>query len=98
MGNSRRIRLRFLVALGVCVVIPQIELAAGPVGVDLAQIDSWRIVVSGDAIPSEAYAAEEFQNWIEKATGHKLQIVKSAKLSCLRARRIIRNWSSLSRI
>ena len=32
-------------------------------GVDLATMQGWDIVVSADAIPSEKYAAEEFQNF-----------------------------------
>ena len=47
-------------------------------GVDLAAMDDWDIVVAQDAIPSERYAAEEFQQFFEQATGSKLPIVSKA--------------------
>ena len=46
-----------------------------PVGVDLAQLNGWNIVVADDAIPSEIYAAEEFQKFFRQASGLKLPIV-----------------------
>ena len=51
--------------------------AAVPQGVNLASLEGWDIVICEEAIPSEVYAAEEFQNHVAKATGHKLPIVKS---------------------
>ena len=44
-------------------------------GVDLAQLGGWDIVVADDAIPSEKYAAEEFQKLFSQASGVKLPIV-----------------------
>ncbi len=35
--------------------------AKSPEGVDLAELKGWNIVVADDAIASEIYAAEEFQ-------------------------------------
>ncbi|MCP4639334.1 MAG: DUF4838 domain-containing protein, partial [bacterium] len=46
-----------------------------PEGVDLAAIDGWDIVVSQEASPSEAYAAEQFQALFEQAGGGRLAIV-----------------------
>ena len=51
--------------------------AAVPQGVDLAALEGWDIVVAEDAIPSEVYAAEEFQQHVAKATGVTLPIVKT---------------------
>ena len=44
-------------------------------GVDLARLDGWNIVVADDAIASEVYAAEEFQEFFRQASGVKLPIV-----------------------
>jgi len=44
-------------------------------GVNLARLDDWNIVVADDAIPSEIYAAEEFQEFFLQASGLKLPIV-----------------------
>lgn len=43
--------------------------------IDLARLQGWSIVVAPDAIPSEKYAAEEFQRLYEQASGIKLPIV-----------------------
>ena len=40
----------------------QATAATGPVGVNLAAMHNWDIVVSPDAIASEFYAAEEFRD------------------------------------
>ena len=53
------------------------SLGAPPQGVDLAALDGWDIVIAKDAIPSELYAAEEFQTHVEGATGHRLPMVNS---------------------
>ena len=47
-----------------------------PTGGDLAisTIQDWRITVSDDATASEQYAAEEFQNWFNQATGLTLPV------------------------
>ena len=44
-------------------------------GVNLAALDGWDIVVSQEASPSEAYAAEQFQAFFEQAGGGRLAIV-----------------------
>jgi hypothetical protein len=46
-------------------------------GVDLAHLSEWNIVVAQDAIPSEQYAAQELQTFLEKATGTNLQITNA---------------------
>ena len=46
-------------------------------GVNLAAMQGWDIVVSADAIPSEKYAAEEFQEFFAEASGIRLSIVTS---------------------
>ena len=43
--------------------------------VTVESLRTWRIVVSQNAIPSERYAAEEFQTLFEQATGVRLPIV-----------------------
>jgi hypothetical protein len=48
----------------------------GSRGVDLAALKGWDIVVSQDAIPSEAYAAEEFRDHYQRASGITLPIVQ----------------------
>ncbi len=50
---------------------------AGP-GVNLAALTGWDIVVAEDALPSEVYAAEEFQRLAAEATGVRLEIVRKA--------------------
>jgi len=44
-------------------------------GVDLTALAEWDIVVAPDAIPSEVYAAEEFQSYLAQATGSQRPIV-----------------------
>ncbi len=46
-------------------------------GVDLAKLSGWDIVVPADALPSEAYAAEEFRSIFAQATGIDLPVVAS---------------------
>ena len=48
-----------------------------PTGGDLAisAIQDWCITVSDDASAAEKYAAEEFQNWFNQATGLTLRLV-----------------------
>jgi len=50
---------------------------AVPQGVDLASLKGWDIVVGEDALPSEYYAAEEFQSHFARAGGGNLAIVKT---------------------
>ncbi len=52
-------------------------MASAKQAVDLAAIQGWNIVMSEGAIPSEAYAAEEFQNLFEQASGVELPIVST---------------------
>ena len=57
-----------------------LSLTACSYGVDpvnLADLDGWDIVVAEDAIPSENYAAEEFQTFFAQASGLKLPIVSA---------------------
>jgi len=44
-------------------------------GIDLSQLQGWDIVVGESAIPSERYAASEFQEHLFEATGKRLPIV-----------------------
>jgi hypothetical protein len=44
-----------------------------------SQMRSWDIVVPPEAIPSEKYAAEEFQRWFGKATGIELPLRSAAQ-------------------
>jgi len=53
-------------------------LAAVPQGVNLATISNWDIVVSKNAIPSERYAAEEFQTFFAQAGGGRLPILETS--------------------
>ena len=60
-------------------IFVMLSLTACSYGVDpvnLADLDGWDIVVADDAIPSENYAAEEFQRFFEQASGVKLPIDK----------------------
>ena len=50
-----------------------------PEGVNLARLQGWDIVVAEDAIPSEKYAAEEFQTLFSTAGGPKLPIVTTVE-------------------
>ncbi|MBN1342799.1 MAG: DUF4838 domain-containing protein [Phycisphaerae bacterium] len=54
-----------------------LAVGATPQGVDLAAMQGWDIVVAQDAIPSEVYAAEEFQRMFAEASGVKLPIVRT---------------------
>ena len=45
---------------------------------DCAQLRTWDIVVADEAIPSEKYAAEEFQRWFSQATGTQLPLRSTA--------------------
>ena len=44
-----------------------------------SQMQGWDIVVDAEAIPSEKYAAQEFQHWFEEATGISLPVHHSAE-------------------
>ena len=45
--------------------------------VNLARLSGWDIVVAKDSLPSERYAAKEFQSHVELATGIKLPIMET---------------------
>ena len=49
--------------------------AEPPVGINLAAMQGWDVVVADDAIPSERHAAEEFQQFFAQAAGINLPIV-----------------------
>ncbi|MHC4445452.1 MAG: DUF4838 domain-containing protein [Planctomycetota bacterium] len=71
------IRVRFRVGiLFALLLIPYLSWAELPQGVNLAALQNWDIVIDNDAIPSEAYAAYEFQSHIQQATGVRLPVVK----------------------
>ena len=50
-------------------------------GIDLAKLDHWDIVVAEEAIASEQYAAEEFQDFFQQASGVRLPIVNETERS-----------------
>ena len=72
MSNSRA--LVAIVAVAFLLCVPSLK-AAPTRGVDLAAMTGWDIVTAKDAIPSEVYAAEEFQKFFAEASGVKLPIV-----------------------
>src|SRR5688572_5234282 len=49
--------------------------AESPAGVDLAALGGWDIVIAESASPSTAYAAEELQRFLEKASGSRLPVI-----------------------
>ena len=49
-------------------------MAAPPKKPDVRTMQDWSIVVADSAIESEKYAAEEFRDFFEEATGHRLAI------------------------
>jgi len=74
-------RITALIIIAVMVAFASFAYGASPInsntaqGVDLARLDGWDIVVADDAIASEIYAAEEFQEFFRQASGVKLPIV-----------------------
>ncbi len=54
--------------------LASVVLAAVPRGVDLARMNDWDIIVAEDALSSETYAAEEFRDHFERASGVRLAI------------------------
>jgi hypothetical protein len=65
------------ISIIIMLLITSVALGALPQGVNLALLTNWDIVVADDAIPSERYAAAEFQSHYEQAGGFRLPIVKS---------------------
>ncbi|MBN2315199.1 MAG: DUF4838 domain-containing protein [Sedimentisphaerales bacterium] len=55
--------------------------ASVPRGVNLANLADWDIIIAEDALPSEMYAAEEFQSLFARAGGMNLPIVRQADLA-----------------
>ena len=68
-------KLKTLVPICLLVIFVSPLLAGPGEGVDLAQLKGWDIVLAKDAIPSEKYAAEEFQEFFRQASGIELPIV-----------------------
>ena len=52
-----------------------------PRGVNLANLAGWDIIVAEDALPSEMYAAEEFQGLFARAGSIRLPIVRQGDLA-----------------
>ncbi|UCD28704.1 MAG: DUF4838 domain-containing protein [Planctomycetota bacterium] len=68
------------VTMGILITIllvSQPAYAVLPQGVNLAALQGWDIVIADDVIASEIYAADEFQGYVEQATGVRLPIVKT---------------------
>ena len=63
-----------LIAVFACGVVQ--ATSSIPEGVNLAELNDWDIVIAEDAIVSEVYAAEEFQEFFRQASGVKLPIVQ----------------------
>lgn len=64
--------MKLLVALfSLSMILPQPKAKSM---LDLTQMRDWTIVTAEDAIPSEKYAANEFQILFERAIGYKLRI------------------------
>ena len=75
MKRIATVSIIVLIAIFACGGLQARATAQTPEGVDLAQLDGWDIVISDDAIASEVYAAEEFQEFFSQASGLKLPIV-----------------------
>ncbi len=48
-------------------------------GINLASMNGWHVVVATNAIPSERYAATEFTNFVQQATGVTLPVVEKPR-------------------
>ena len=66
--------MRLLLVLGGVAMLGTNLQAEPKAGVDLAQLKGWDILLGADAIPSERYAAQEFQRLFTEATGNRLAI------------------------
>ncbi|MCH2115697.1 MAG: hypothetical protein MK171_12400, partial [Pirellulales bacterium] len=66
--------MRSLVAIGLMAMLCTSLHAKPQAGVDLARLSGWDIVLGASAIPSEQYAAEEFQRLFKQASGIRLPI------------------------
>ena len=65
MGNLRIVQFVIIIVMSAVTTAS----AAVPQGVDLASMGDWDIVVAQDAIESELFAAQEFQDFFAKASG-----------------------------
>jgi len=61
----------------ILVFSPLLLAASPPLGVNLAELDGWDIVLPADPIESEVFAAEEFQHFLQEAGGPDLPIVRA---------------------
>jgi hypothetical protein len=61
----------------ILVFSPLLLAASPPLGVNLAELDGWDIVLPADPIESEVFAAEEFQHFLREAGGPDLPIVRA---------------------
>ena len=79
-SRSRRLFRSLVAAASVWLVVPGAGAAGAevPRGVNLADLAGWEIVVDPQAIPSERYAAEEFQRLFAEASGHTLSMAETA--------------------
>ena len=68
-------KFKTVAIVALIVIFVSTLLGQSPQGVDLASLNGWDIVVADDAIASEIYAAEEFQELFRQASGLKLPIV-----------------------
>ena len=73
MANKNIITLFSLIIL--------VTMSCSPIKVDLLQFHDWTIIVADNAIPSERYAAEEFQSIFLQKTGIKLLIANTTQQS-----------------
>ena len=70
----RKLKTYIAVTTVLAVCISPLQ-ARSPRGLNPAAMKNWDIVVGKNAIPSERYAAEEFQQFFDEASGIKLPIV-----------------------
>ena len=77
-GMTKTSKFEVRVLFAAVVIFASMLQAAPAVGVDLAAMQDWDIVTANDAIPSEVYAAKEFQKFFAEASGVKLPIVTAA--------------------
>lgn len=73
MSNSRRFAKFIVVISGTIAFLSGIQGTAETI--DLTELRDWDIVVAESPLPSEKYAAEEFQDLYSRASGVKLPLV-----------------------
>ena len=61
--------IRMSLTVSACVATAVALEAAAPVGVDLASLEGWDIVVAEKALPAVSYAAEELQGLLGECPG-----------------------------